>query len=230
MNHSEYLRRKMAAAPRVLAPARPGDASETTRIRGAIAAAAGRIRAAPPSAPCCAPRVQTTTLPSGVVLYESQPIRLGPGCGLSEDRSMTTRNMVAAGCALIGTAAQGWPTTPATRMANCIPTGEIKQECCAQDWTPEVPRDSAGNRLDPVLNKSLAYKSVEHCCHIDGPPLYMLNPADLNHCCRTTEDVDTTTTNNVRWAELPLSPPPGPSCCAAPAPAATGCDANGYPL
>ena len=47
MNHSEYLRRKMEAAPRILGPARPGDASETTRMRGAIAAAGGRRRAAP---------------------------------------------------------------------------------------------------------------------------------------------------------------------------------------
>lgn len=229
MNHSEYLRRKMAAAPRILAPARPGDASETTRIRGAMAAAAGRVRAPPPTTPCCAPRVQQVTLPSGLPVYFSTPIRLGPGCGLSEDRSNATRVTVAAGCALLGAAAQGWPTTPVTKIAGCIPTGEVTKECCAQEWTPEVPRDAAGNPTDPT-KKALAYQGEVGCCRVDGPPLYMLNPADLNHCCREPGFIDTVTTNNVLFTDLPLVPPTGPRCCPAPAPATTGCDANGYPL
>jgi hypothetical protein len=234
MNHSEYLRRKMAAAPKVLGAARPGDASETTRIRGAMAAAAGRLRippnrTQPPAAICCGPRVQNTSLPSGQPVYISTPIRLGPGCGLTEDRSNTIRASVAAGCALLGTAAQGWPSTPVTRMAGCIPTGEITKACCAQEWTPEVPRDAEGNPTDPTL-KALAYQGEVGCCHIDGPPLYMLDPATLNHCCRPAGNIDTVTMTNVPAFELPIAPAPGPRCCPAPAPAVVGCDSNGYPL
>jgi hypothetical protein len=180
MNHSEYLRRKMEAAPRILGPARPGDASETTRMRGAIAAAGGRTRTVPRAAICCAPRVQTTTLPSGVILYQSTPSgRIGPGCGLSEDHTASRTTLVAAGCALLGAASGGWDTTTdgpvVTHMAGCIPTGEVRAACCLQEPTPERPRD--------LTKKALAYQSRSSCCEYQGLPLQAFDPAVLNHCC-----------------------------------------------
>lgn len=233
MNHSEYLRRKMEAMPKVYAPARPGDASETTRMRGAIAAAAGRVRAAPKAAICCDSPSRTTTLPSGVVLYRASSTRpLGPGCGLSEDRTNTGRVQVAAGCALLGVAAQGWsaaPTTPVTHMAGCIPTGEIRRECCPQEWTPEVPRDASGNRTDPT-KKALAYQGVVGCCRYQGVPIQSLDPATLNHCCYTPGNIDTVTMTDVPARSLPIVPANQSSCCPAPAVSTGGCDANGYPL
>jgi hypothetical protein len=214
MNHSEYLRRKMKAAPQVLGAARPGDASETTRMRTAIAAAGGRQRAAPRTALCCGPRTKTTVLPSGVVHYHSPPIRMGPGCGLSEDRTASRTTLVAAGCALIGAAAAGWDTTEGpvvTRMAGCIPTGEIHRACCPQESTPERPTDPT--------KKALAYQGRVGCCGYQGLPLQALDPATLNHCCRVPGNIDTVTMTDVPGRLLPLVPAYGPSCCPAPAPA-----------
>lgn len=203
--------------PKVYGPSRPGDASETTRIRGAIAAAAGRVRAPPPTRPCCGPRSRTVVLPSGVVFYDSSPIRIGPGCGLSEDRSHGRLVQIAAGCAIIGS-------------GGCRPSTEIRQPCCPQESTPEIPRDAAGNPTDPTL-KANAYKGRQTCCGIQGPPLQDLDPATLNHCCRRPGYGDTATMNDVPLAEMPLIPMTSASCCPAPAPAASGeCDANGYPL
>ncbi len=212
MNHSEYLRRKLEAAPRVLGPARPGDASETTRIRTAIAAAAGRVRARPQAAICCEPRVETTTLPSGVVLYKSTPTtRIGPGSGLSEDRTAGGRVALAAGCALIAEAAGNGFARPVTRIAGCIPTGEVRQACCPQEWTPEVPRDAEGNPTDPT-RKALAYQGRVGCCEIHGLPLQAFDPAALNHCCRAPGNIDTVTMTDVPGAALPITPAPQ-GCC-----------------
>lgn len=233
MNHSEYLRRKMEAMPRVYAPARPGDASETTRIRGAIASAAARVRAAPPAAICCDPGPRTITLPSGVVVYRSSSTRpIGPGCGLSEDRTNTGHAQIAAGCALLGAAAQGWaaaPTTPVTYIAGCIPTGEIRRECCPQEWTPETPRDAAGNPTDPT-KKALAYQGEVGCCRYQGVPIQSLDPATLNHCCRTPGNIDTVTMTDVPASKLPITPANQTSCCPGTVVTTGGCDSNGYSL
>ena len=210
----------MEAAPRILGPARPGDASETTRMRGAIAAAGGRSRAVPRAAICCAPRVSTTVLPSGVVLYQSSPAgRIGPGCGLSEDRTASRTTLVAAGCALLGTTG-AWNTTTdgpvVTRMAGCIPTGEVRRACCPQESTPEVPRDAEGRPTDPT-QKALAYQGRVGCCEYQGLPLQAFDPATLNQCCYTPGNIDTVTMNDVPGRLLPITPAPGPSCCPAPA-------------
>ena len=221
MNHSEYLRRKMESMPKVYGPSRPGDASETTRIRGAIAAAAGRVRARPPTRPCCGPRSRTVVLPSGVVFYDSSPIRIGAGCGLSEDRSNARLVQIAAGCAIIGS-------------GGCRPSTEIRVPCCPQESTPEVPRDALGNPIDPndpIYGKANAYKGRQTCCVIQGPPLQDLDPAILNRCCRPPGYGDTATMTDVPLREMPIIPAERAACCPAPAPAASGeCDANGYPL
>lgn len=216
MNHSEYLRRKLESLPKVYGPSRPGDASETTRIRGAVAAAAGRLRARPPTRNCCAPHVRTTTLPSGVVVYESTPVRVGPGCGLSEDRSHGHSIAVAAGCAMIGAGLCGSTVVP-----------EIREPCCPQEWTPEVPRDAAGNPTVPT-KKAEAYKGRVGCCHYQGLPPQAFGPV----CCRPAGNIDTVTMTDVPGRLLPIVPAEGPRCCPAPAPASDGCccDVNGYPL
>jgi hypothetical protein len=99
---------------------------------------------------------------------------------------------------------------------------------------PMVKAQQAGSMQDrtegPPTLKALAYQGEVGCCHIDGPPLYMLDPATLNHCCRPAGNIDTVTMTNVPAFELPIAPAPGPRCCPAPAPAVVGCDSNGYPL
>lgn len=216
MNHSEYLRRKLESLPKVYGPARPGDASETTRIRGAIAAAAGRVRAHPPANICCGPRVSSTPMPSGVVVYKSSPIRVGPGCGLSEDRSHSRSIAVAAGCAMIGAGLCGSTVVP-----------EIRESCCPQEWTPEVPRDAAGNRTDPT-KKAEAYKGRVGCCEYQGLPLQAFGPM----CCRPAGNIDTNTMTDVPGRLLPIVPAEKAHCCPAPALSSVDCccDANGYPL
>lgn len=224
MNHSEYLRRKVEAMPKVYGPAKIGDASELTRMRGMIAAAAGSVRSAPSSGPaCCAPRSRTVRLPSGVIFYDKPTTRpMGPGGGLSEDRTESGRALVAAGCALLGAARAGWPTTPATKLAGCIPTGEIREACCPPESIPEQPRDAAGNLTDPT-KKAFAYQGRETCCPIQGPPLQDLDPATLNHCCRTPGNGDTVTMNDVPLGRLPLVPAEKAACCPAPAPPPEDC-------
>jgi hypothetical protein len=219
ISHGEYLRRKKESLPVILGPARPGDASETTRIRGAIAAAANaaaerRIRTAPPSRICCGPRVR-----AGAAYYESTPIRIGPGCGLSEDRSHGRLIQIAAGCALIASGACSRQPT------------EIRQPCCPQESTPEIPRDATGKPTDPT-RKAEAYKGRQTCCPIQGPPLQDLDPATLNHCCRLPGYGDTATMTNVPLGELPIVPAERAGCCSAPAPTGVAgyCDGNGYPL
>jgi hypothetical protein len=216
MNHSEYLRRKMESMPRILAPARPGDASETTRIRGAIASAAGRQRATPQSAICCGPRVRTVRLPSGVISYVSTSTgsRLGAGCGFSDDRTASRTTQVAAGCALIGAASTLWTASepPVTRIAGCIPTGEIRQACCPQESTPEVPRDATGRPTDPT-RKALAYQGHSTCCPYQGLPLQAFAPEWLANCCYTPGNIDTVTMNDVPASALPITPARQKSCC-----------------
>lgn len=165
MQHGEYLRRKTAAQAQVIGPYRPGDASETTRIRNAVAANAGKINSQILNDSCCRKRIGQ-----------------GQGTSASQNKDNTSRVLVSAGCAMIssGTGQQIQNRSPITVIAGCIPNyGTIQTECCPQDWTPEVPRDASGNPLDPITSKSLAYKSAKAPCDC-----YYGFPSDVrNECC-----------------------------------------------
>lgn len=169
MQHGEYLRRKTAAQAHVIGPYRPGDASETTRIRNALAANAGKMKSPLFTDSCCR---------KGRGRGKGTDV----GTSVTQNKDNASRVLVSAGCAMIGsgTGQQTQNRSPITVIAGCIPNyGTIQAECCPQDWTPEVPRDASGNPLDPITSKSLAYKSAKAPCDC-----YNGFPSDVrNECC-----------------------------------------------